>query len=1037
MEELKTWPDGCEEELLRELLDNSSPFLLQPPESTINHLVNAGDYPGPTIDDIDNALSVTNYQHHFQDISPARISILEKGFSKVENKYTLRIKSCGGGLADDGYKWRKYGQKSIKNSPNPRSYYRCTTPRCSAKKQVERSSDDPDTLIITYEGLHLHFAYPYFLPDPPPQHVNPPSKKLKSNNVSNSEAQAQQAPPIEEDDDKRSSGNPSAGLFHGTFMDSSPEGIGPQGLLEDVVPMMNIISGNYGVREVLSKELVASNGCSGEGLGLVRGYLTSIGAVTGKQLVSNTYLPGFNSIFSNPRLRRLFCSEAPKKRNYENYYPKNKKEIPKENNQKSESKEESSTGDHGNSQENFMKQFQHFVTPLLIIGLMALSFNSAPREQAQISFQEFKNKLLEPDLVDHIVVANKSVAKVCVKSSPSATNQTNNEVVQGPADGAHGRRNGSQYKFYFTIGSVESFEEKLEEAQEALGVDPHNYVPVTYVSQLNWYQEFMRFAPTVLLLGAALFIGKRMQGGFGVGGPGGKGARGIFNIGKAQVMKMDKNSKNKVFFKDVAGCDEAKQEIMEFVHFLKNPKKYEELGAKIPKGALLVGPPGTGKTLLAKATAGESGVPFLSISGSDFMEMFVGVGPSRVRNLFQEARQCAPSIVFIDEIDAIGRARGRGGFSGGNDERESTLNQLLVEMDGFGTTAGVVVLAGTNRPDILDKALLRPGRFDRQITIDKPDIKGRDQIFQIYLTKLKLDQEPSYYSQRLAALTPGFAGADIANVCNEAALIAARNESTQITMEHFEAAIDRVIGGLEKKNKVISKLERRTVAYHESGHAVAGWFLEHAEPLLKVTIVPRGTAALGFAQYVPNENLLMTKEQLFDVTCMTLGGRAAEQVLLGKISTGAQNDLEKVTKMTYAQVAVYGFSDKVGLLSFPQRDDSFEMTKPYSSKTAAIIDNEVREWVGKAYERTLRLIEEHKEHIAKIAELLLEKEVLHQDDLVRVLGERPFKSSEPTNYDRFKQGFQEEDKETKQTTQGGTVEENGSSSPLGPEVVPA
>jgi AFG3 family protein len=360
-----------------------------------------------------------------------------------------------------------------------------------------------------------------------------------------------------------------------------------------------------------------------------------------------------------------------------------------------------------------------------------------------------------------------------------------------------------------------------------------------------------------------------------------------------------------VFFKDVAGCDEAKQEIMEFVHFLKNPKKYEELGAKIPKGALLVGPPGTGKTLLAKATAGESGVPFLSISGSDFMEMFVGVGPSRVRNLFQEARQCAPSIVFIDEIDAIGRARGRGGFSGSNDERESTLNQLLVEMDGFGTTAGVVVLAGTNRPDILDKALLRPGRFDRQISIDKPDIKGRDQIFRIYLQKLKLDNEPSFYSQRLAALTPGFAGADIANVCNEAALIAARNEQSQITMQHFESAIDRIIGGLEKKNRVnsfasivesfcehatilvsfsdillqvISKLERRTVAYHESGHAVAGWFLEHAEPFLKVTIVPRGTAALGFAQYVPSENLLMTKEQLFDMTCMTLGGRAAEEV---------------------------------------------------------------------------------------------------------------------------------------------------------------
>ena len=362
-----------------------------------------------------------------------------------------------------------------------------------------------------------------------------------------------------------------------------------------------------------------------------------------------------------------------------------------------------------------------------------------------------------------------------------------------------------RYKYFFNIGSVESFEQKLEEAQDALGIDPHEYVPVTFVSEVLWFQELIKFAPTALLLGLIYFVGRRMQGGLGIGGgPGRGGSRGIFNIGKAQVTRMDKNSKNKIFFSDVAGCDEAKQEIMEFVHFLRNPKKYEELGAKIPKGALLVGPPGTGKTLLAKATAGESGVPFLSISGSDFMEMFVGVGPARVRSLFQEARSCAPSIIFIDEIDAIGRARGRGGFSGSNDERESTLNQLLVEMDGFGTTAGVVVLAGTNRPDILDKALLRPGRFDRQISIDKPDIKGRDQIFKIYLKKLKLDNEPSFFSQRLAALTPGFAGADIANVCNEAALVAARQEQTKISMEHFEAAIDRVIGGLEKKNKVNS-----------------------------------------------------------------------------------------------------------------------------------------------------------------------------------------------------------------------------------------
>ncbi|TKY67369.1 ATP-dependent zinc metalloprotease FTSH 10 [Spatholobus suberectus] len=772
-----------------------------------------------------------------------------------------------------------------------------------------------------------------------------------------------------------------------------------------------------------------SDGAEGV-LGFVRGYVSSARARS-NGIISNW--PDFKSVAANPRIRRLFSSEAPKKKNYENFYPKEKKEVPKGNDKKYESKDNSNTNtdDHGNFQEAFMKQVQNLITPLLVMGLFLTSFSFGPREQQQISFQEFKNKLLEPGLVDHVVVSNKSVAKVYVRNSPR--NQTDNEVVQGtlPAKGS-----GGQYRYYFNIGSVESFEEKLEEAQEALGIDSHDFVPVTYSSEMVWYQELMRFAPTLLLLGSLLYMGRRMQGGLGVGGGGGsKGARGIFNIGKAHVTKVDKNAKNKVYFKDVAGCDEAKEEIMEFVHFLKNPKKYEELGAKIPKGALLVGPPGTGKTLLAKATAGESGVPFLSISGSDFMEMFVGVGPSRVRNLFQEARQCAPSIVFIDEIDAIGRARGRGGFSGANDERESTLNQLLVEMDGFGTTSGVVVLAGTNRPDILDKALLRPGRFDRQVTIDIPDIKGRDQIFQIYLKKIKLDREPSYYSQRLAALTPGFAGADIANVCNEAALIAARNEQTQVTMEHFEAAIDRIIGGLEKKNKVISKLERRTVAYHESGHAVAAWFLEHAQPLLKVTIVPRGTAALGFAQYVPDENLLRTKEQLFDMTCVTLGGRAAEQVLIGRISTGAQNDLEKVTKMTYAQVAVYGFSDKVGLLSFPPKEDSFELSKPYSNQTAAIIDNEVRDWVKKAYERTVQLVEEHKEQIAQIAELLLEKEVLHQDDLVQVLGERPFKASEPTNYDRFKQGFLEEEEKVAESTVD-APEEGGGSSPLEPQVVP-
>ena len=360
------------------------------------------------------------------------------------------------------------------------------------------------------------------------------------------------------------------------------------------------------------------------------------------------------------------------------------------------------------------------------------------------------------------------------------------------------------------------------------------------------------------------------------------------------MTTLDKNAKSKIMFKDVAGCDEAKHEVMEFVHFLKDPKKYEMLGAKIPRGALLVGPPGTGKTLLAKATAGEAGVPFLSISGSDFMEMFVGVGPSRVRDLFAQARAKQPSIIFIDEIDAIGRARGRGGFAGGNDERENTLNQLLVEMDGFGTTNGVVVLAGTNRPDILDAALLRPGRFDRQITIDRPDILGRIQIFLVHLGKLKVTGVQDDIANRLASLTPGFAGADIANVCNEAALVAARADKASVELRDFEVAIDRVIGGLEKKNKVISKEERRTVAYHEAGHAVVGWFLEHTEPLLKVSIVPRGTAALGFAQYLPSENLLMNTAQMRDMICMTLGGRAAEEVLIGRISTGAQNDLEKV-----------------------------------------------------------------------------------------------------------------------------------------------
>jgi len=486
---------------------------------------------------------------------------------------------------------------------------------------------------------------------------------------------------------------------------------------------------------------------------------------------------------------------------------------------------------------------------------------------------------------------------------------------------------------------------------------------------------------------------------------------------------------------DVAGCDEAKAEIMEFVDFLKRPKKYEDLGAKIPRGALLVGPPGTGKTLLAKATAGESGVPFLSISGSDFMEMFVGVGPSRVRDLFAQARGQAPSIIFIgtrlisimcscifrrvlpwarshsvsysttpaDEIDAIGRQRGRGGMMGGNDERENTLNQLLVEMDGFGSKEGVVVLAGTNRPDILDRALMRPGRFDRQISVDRPDVKGREKIFQVHLGKIKLDAPVDQYSERLAALTPGFTGADIANVVNEAALMAARACDVAVMLHHFEQAADRVIAGLEKKNKVVNKVERNTVAYHEAGHAVVGWMLEHAEPLLKVSIVPRGSAALGFAQYLPNENLLATTQQLTDMMCMTLGGRAAEEVMLGKISTGAQNDLEKVTKMAYNRVAVYGMNSKVGMLSFPSDDQSSQ--KPYSQDTARMIDEEVRELVDAAYKRTVALIERERTKVDALAQGLLAEEVLQRHDLVAILGPRPFTYEGQQNIDILDQGF--------------------------------
>ena len=662
---------------------------------------------------------------------------------------------------------------------------------------------------------------------------------------------------------------------------------------------------------------------------------------------------------------------------------------------------------------------------LLLLGL-GVSFSRAGQSDArEISFQEFKTKLLEQGLVDRIEVSNKSTAKVFLKNKSGASllsNTSGGSVADGfDSGGSFGggtagqnqqqqnqqQQNQQTHKFSFNIGSLETFERKMEEAQELMGVESSKFVPVTYVSEMYWQGEILRALPTIAILAGWLYFMRRgaVGGMGGMGGGGGGPGGGIFNVGKATIATLDKNAP-KVMFKDVAGCDEAKREIMEFVDFLKSPEKYEKLGAKIPRGALSVGPPGTGKTLLAKATAGESGVPFLSISGSDFMEMFVGVGPSRVRDLFAKAKEQKPSIIFIDEIDAIGRQRGRGGFAGGNDERENTLNQLLVEMDGFGSTQGVVILGGTNRPDILDKALLRPGRFDRQITVDRPDVKGREQIFRVHLQKITLDGPVQDYSERLAALTPGFAGADIANVCNEAALVAARDAAEFVVLEHFERAVDRVIAGLEKKDKVISRVERETVAYHEAGHAVVGWFMEHAEPLLKVSIVPRGSAALGFAQYLPNENVLATTEQLSDMMCMTLGGRAAEDVMLGKISTGAQNDLEKVTKMAYNMTAVYGLNQKIGLLSFPKGDNDFK--SPYSEDTARMIDEEVRELVDKAYLRTVALVREKKAVVESLARALLDKEVLQRHDLVKVLGERPFKYEGQQNIDILNQGFRDE-----------------------------
>ena len=582
-------------------------------------------------------------------------------------------------------------------------------------------------------------------------------------------------------------------------------------------------------------------------------------------------------------------------------------------------------------------------------------------------------QMVEKGEVEAITVVNRDVARVAIKENKiDSLRESDIHYKAMPEKG---------YQLYFNIGSVDTFKSDLERAEEVSG----SKVVLSYENEKAWYDSWLvGVLPWLLMFGIWFLIMRGMRGGGGAGG-------GIMNVGKARAQEFDQSDPNKrITFKDVAGLEEAKVEIMEIVDFLKNAPKYRELGAKIPKGALLVGPPGTGKTLLAKAVAGEANVPFLSISGSDFVEMFVGVGASRVRDLFDQAKKKAPCIVFIDEIDAIGRARGKNAGFSGNDERENTLNQLLTEMDGFQTNAGVIVLAATNRADILDKALMRAGRFDRQIEVGLPELNERKEIFEVHLRKLKLDENLD--REFLAKQTPGFSGADIANVCNEAALIAARHNKDCVGREDFLAAVDRIIGGLERKNKVISAQEKKTIAYHEAGHATVSWLLKHANPLIKVTIIPRGKA-LGAAWYLPEERQLTTREQMMDELASLLAGRVAEEKFFGHLSTGALNDLERVTKQCYAMVAYYGMSEAVGSMSYYDSTGQSDMafTKPYSERTAQQIDDEVRALIAKAREMAEKVIDEHREGLIELAELLLEKEVVFTEDVERIFGQRPGK----------------------------------------------
>lgn len=624
----------------------------------------------------------------------------------------------------------------------------------------------------------------------------------------------------------------------------------------------------------------------------------------------------------------------------------------------------------------------YWIYAIIFAVLIGFSwFGPFSKNMSKINELDFKSMIAAGDVARYTIVDNKKKVKIYLtKAGLTKYADKLKKGVSGKVaeDGPH---------MYFAITSGDNFKKGIDDFYKDNPTAAK--APFDVENERDIFGGILQFLfPVLIFIGLWILLMRKMSGGAGGGG----GPGGIFNIGKSKATLFDKGTKVNITFADVAGLDEAKVEVMEIVDFLKSPKKYTNLGGKIPKGALLIGPPGTGKTLLAKAVAGEAQVPFFSLSGSDFVEMFVGVGASRVRDLFKQAREKAPCIIFIDEIDAIGRARGKNVMMS-NDERESTLNQLLVEMDGFGTDSGIIVLAATNRPDVLDTALLRPGRFDRQITIDKPDLVGREAIFKVHLKPIKISKTLDIH--KLAEQTPGFAGADIANVCNEAALIAARKNKEAVDMSDFQDAVDRVIGGLEKKNKIISPEEKRIIAYHEAGHAVCGWYLEHAYPLLKVTIVPRGTAALGYAQYTPKEQYLYNTDQLNDQICMTLGGRASEEIFFSKISTGAQNDLQQITRIAYSMVTVYGMNDKVGNISYydPQQETTF--TKPYSDETARLIDDEVRKLIDDAYTKTKKLLVEKKTDVEKLANALLEKEVLFQSDVEALIGKRPYEEKKP------------------------------------------